>query len=78
MVALGVASVRAVEEDLRFEALRAQRVARIRSCGSRFWMGGLEAGIYGIGALSYRQGATDWGLCGLEDDRTRMVQTDRW
>jgi hypothetical protein len=74
---MGGVSVSVVGEGYCCGALRAQRGARIRLCCSRSCLGSLEAGIRGIGASSYPEGAADWGQCVLEDDKTRMAQIDR-
>ena len=70
--ALGMAAV-VVEEDLDSQASRAPYFARYQLFHSHPWMDGLEAGIRGIGELSWPPGPINRGLSVLEDGQAGMV-----
>jgi hypothetical protein len=63
-----------VVEDVDCWVLRAQNIARLRLCRSRFWVdGSLQAGIWGIGGSSYREGAINKGVWPLKHSQARRV-----
>jgi hypothetical protein len=70
--ALGVAGGVGVEVDIDCWVLRAQNIARLRQCCSRFWMDRLQARIRDVGELSYRQGANR--RLDTSSRQTRMAQ----